>query len=106
MRRYTGFIATKEGLAAALHSGDPAFAALPGYFSSRFGPALQALLDTAAAAGAIRPGVQPDDLLAAVANLSVPDPLTGDTARSGRMVALLLDGLRYNAPAQPAGVRA
>ena len=27
--RYTKFVATKRGLAAALHSGDPAFAALP-----------------------------------------------------------------------------
>jgi AcrR family transcriptional regulator len=35
VRRYTEFVATKRGLAAALHSGDPAFDALPGYFMGR-----------------------------------------------------------------------
>src|SRR5918996_2312182 len=33
--RYTAFVATKRGLATALHSGDPAFDALPGYFWER-----------------------------------------------------------------------
>ena len=42
-------LATKRGLASALHSGDPAFAGLPGYFLQRLGPALAALLDAAAA---------------------------------------------------------
>jgi AcrR family transcriptional regulator len=35
LHRYTEFLATKRGLAAALHSGDPAFDALPGYFACR-----------------------------------------------------------------------
>ena len=39
LHRYTEFVATKRGLAAALHSGDPAFDALPGYFMERLGPA-------------------------------------------------------------------
>ncbi len=37
LHRYTEFLATKRGLAAALHSGDPAFDALPGYFAGRPG---------------------------------------------------------------------
>src|SRR3954447_5809583 len=40
--RYTSFVATKRGLATALHSGDPAFDALPGYFWERLGPVLDA----------------------------------------------------------------
>src|ERR1700722_15566011 len=40
LHRYTEFLATKRGLAAALHSGDPAFDALPGYFAGRLEPAL------------------------------------------------------------------
>src|SRR3984885_9082042 len=32
MQRYVDFIATKRGLATALHSGDPAFDTLHGYF--------------------------------------------------------------------------
>ena len=51
LRRYTSFIATKRGLASALHSGDPTFDALPAYFQQHLGPALQSLLDAASAAG-------------------------------------------------------
>jgi AcrR family transcriptional regulator len=97
LQRYTEFVATKRGLAAALHSGDPAFNGLPAYFHDHLGPALRALLDNAVAAGAVRDGVDPLDLLGAVANLCVPPPGTEDTSRAYRMVALLLDGLRYGA---------
>ena len=59
MQRFVDFIATKRGLAAALHSGDPAYSALPGYFNKRLLPALKTLLDTAVAAGVVRPGMRP-----------------------------------------------
>jgi AcrR family transcriptional regulator len=96
--RFTDFMATKRGLAAALHSGDPAFEPLPAYFTARLGPALVALLDAAVAAGEIRAGVDPDDLLRAVANLSVPT--SGSAGGHSRaMVGLLIDGLRYGARA-------
>ena len=98
LRRYTGLIATKRGLATALHSGDPAFDALPGYFDQRMRPALQSLLESASAAGQVRPDVNPNELLHAVANLCLP----ADAERSGqahRMVDLLIDGLRYGASA-------
>ena len=51
LHRYTQFIAAKRGLAAALHSGDPAFNALPAYFEEHLGPALDSLLTAAARAG-------------------------------------------------------
>jgi len=96
--RYTSFIATKRGLAAALHSGDPAFESLPAYFQKHLGPALQSLLTAAVAAGEIRAGVQANDLLRAVSNLCVPD--TEDSVgHSERMIALLLEGLRFGARA-------
>src|ERR1039457_1326020 len=47
LHRYTEFLATKRGLAAALHSGDPAFDALPGYFFERVAPALRSTLEAA-----------------------------------------------------------
>ena len=50
LHRYTEFLTTKRGFATALHSGDPAFDALPGYFFQRLEPALGSLLDAAAAA--------------------------------------------------------
>jgi AcrR family transcriptional regulator len=97
VHRYTEFVATKHGLAAALHSGDPAYSALPGYFHEHLGPALRMLLDHAEGAGAIGPGADPLDLLGAIANLCIPPPGSSDTSRAYRMVALLLDGLRYEA---------
>jgi AcrR family transcriptional regulator len=94
--RFTEFLATKRGLAPALHSGDPALDALPAYFMHRFGPTLGSLLDAAAAAGAIRGDISPSHLLYAVGSLCLPVPGEGPEY-SLRMVALLIDGLRYGA---------
>ncbi|MDP9842876.1 TetR/AcrR family transcriptional regulator [Streptosporangium lutulentum] len=98
LHRYTEFLATKRGLAAALHSGDPAFDALPCYFMQRLGPTLGSLLEAATASGEIRAGISSKDLLYAVANLCMPTEDEG-IAYSQRMVALLVDGLRYGAEA-------
>jgi AcrR family transcriptional regulator len=96
LHRYTEFLATKQGLASALHSGDPAFDALPRYFNQHLEPALGSLLDAATASGDIRADVSPRDLLHAVANLCMPVAGEG-IAYSQRIVALLIDGLRYGA---------
>lgn len=96
MERYLNFIATKRGLAKSLHTGNPAFAALPAYFETRLKPACGTLLSAAAAAGKIRDDVDPWDLLRAVALLSTPDH-EGKPDNSTRMVALLLDGLKIGA---------
>lgn len=95
MQRFVDFIGTKRGLAASLHSGDPAFASLPAYFRDRFHPALKGLLDAAVAAGEMRADVEPADLLNAAANLA-----HADVAQGRRMVALLVDGLRVGAAPQ------
>jgi AcrR family transcriptional regulator len=99
LRRYTSFIATKRGLAASLHSGDPAFDGLPAYFRQNLEPALQLLLDAAVTAGQIRDDVEPYELLRAVGNLSITGGEDG-AVHSGRMVELLIDGLRYGARAR------
>ena len=96
LQRYTHFIAAKRGLAAALHSGDPVFDALPAYFRQHLEPILQSLLAAAAAAGEIRTDVDAYELLRAVGNLSVPDREIA-AGHTQRMVALLIDGLRYGA---------
>ena len=96
LHRYTEYLATKRGLATALHSGDPAYSALPCYFRQRLGPALASLLEAAADSGEIRAGISAQDLLNAVANLCQPVAGEGG-AYSQRMVALLIDGLRYGA---------
>lgn len=97
MQRYVDLIATKRGLAAALHSGDPAYQALPAYFEKRLKPALRALLDDAIATGEIRAEAEPDDLLRAVPSLCMSAEGKEGLARARRMVALLVDGLRYGA---------
>ncbi len=98
MQRYVVFIGTKRGLAAALHSGDPAYFALPAYFNKRLQPALKNLLDAAVRVKAVRPGMEADDLLRAAATLC-RGPLDQDPAYARRMVELLVDGLRYGAGA-------
>lgn len=95
VQQYTEFLGTKRGLASALHSGDPAFAGLPGYFMERLTPTLDALLEAATAAGEIRADVSAADLLHAIAHLCQPAPGDG-IAYSQRMVGVLIDGLRYN----------
>ncbi|QID40540.1 TetR/AcrR family transcriptional regulator [Streptomyces albus] len=95
LRRFTGFIATKRGLSAALHSGDPAYDSLPAYFDERFVPVLGGLLDTAARTGRIRADIDPKDLLRAVANVTLP--AQDDDGHTERVLALLVDGLRYGA---------
>jgi AcrR family transcriptional regulator len=98
MQRYAAFIAAKRGLAKALHAGDPAFDSLPGYFDQRLRPALRTLLEAATAAGAVRADVDADELLGAVASLCMSAHNAGP-GRAERMVALLVDGLRYGASA-------
>jgi AcrR family transcriptional regulator len=93
--RYTRFVAAKRGLAAALHSGDAAYAALPQYFIGTLGPVLQRLLDSASDAGEIGAGADAEDLLIAVSRLSSGQ----DTAQIERLVHLLVDGLRHGAGA-------
>jgi AcrR family transcriptional regulator len=94
LERLIDFVATKRGLSAALHSGDPAYTPLPNYLLDRLAPALNGLLGAAAAAGEIRSDVEPIDLLLAIARLCAPDNKGGITQQSRRMVALLIDGLR------------
>ena len=96
MQRYADFISTKRGLAAALHSGDPAFDLLPAYFDKHLRPALQTLLEAAIAVGEVRADVEPDDLLRAVGNLCL-SAHDGQADHARRMVALLVDGLRFGA---------
>ena len=98
MQRLVDLVATKRGLGPALHSGDPAYQSLPDYVLGQLTPALRGLLDAAAAAGAIRADVDAAELLLAGLRLAAPAS-DGDPAQARRMVALLVDGLRFGAAA-------
>lgn len=102
LRRFTKFIAAKRGLAQALHSGDPAFQALPDYFRQNFEPALARLLDAAVAVGAVRAGIEPYELLRAIGNLASIKTAAPD-GETPVMVELLIDGLRSGAGKDMAG---
>jgi AcrR family transcriptional regulator len=106
IERFVDFLRAKRGLAAALHSGDPAYDVLPAYFEKRLVPALQGLLQPAASAGAIRAGVEARDLLWAIASLSTSTRDHNDPALARRMIGVMLDGLRYGASAPPPANRA
>ncbi|MDR3611930.1 MAG: TetR/AcrR family transcriptional regulator [Candidatus Obscuribacterales bacterium] len=97
LQRYSAFITTKRGLAPALHSGDPAFKNLRAYFEERVRPAFLTLIEAATKAGQIRADVDADDILYAVAHLSM-SAYDVSSDHTQRMVALLVDGLRYGAP--------
>ncbi|MFC7455707.1 TetR/AcrR family transcriptional regulator [Brachybacterium sp. GCM10030267] len=90
--RFTEFVGTKQGLASALHSGDPAYEGLPDQLLEQLVPALQGLLDRAAAAGEARDDVSAREVLTAIALLSQPVP-GGADGFSERMIAIFLDGL-------------
>jgi AcrR family transcriptional regulator len=101
MQRYAAFIATKRGLASALHSGNPVFEPLPAYFQQRLEPALRTLLESAEAAGEVRTDISADELLSAVAGLCTA-AYQQSPDQAERMVSLLVAGLRYGA-ARPEG---
>jgi len=100
IHRFTDLLATKRGLASALHSGDPAFSGLPDYFLQRLGPTLAALLEAAVADGTVRDDLSAEDLLHVIAQLSQPVPGRGPE-HNQRIVAVFVDGLRCSATPRP-----
>ena len=90
---FADFLVTKHGLAEVLRSDDAAFQALHAYFLDRLVPVCGQLLDAAAAAGEIRPGMDPYELLRGIGNLCAG--AAGDPRyRPRRLVDLLTAGLR------------
>ena len=96
LHRLMDFVGAKRGLATALHSGDPAYAALPGYVMERLGGALRKLLDGAIAAKAVRSDIDAEELFWTVATMC-RGPYGEKPAYADKMVDILIDGLRYGA---------
>jgi AcrR family transcriptional regulator len=95
MDRFIDYMTTKRGMADALRAvvasgGDP--------FSQSLGRLLGAittLLAAGAAAGTIRPDVQPGDVLASLSGVSLTAGEPVQREQASRMLDLLMDGLRY-----------
>ena len=105
LRRWIGrlldLIVTKRGLAAALHSGEPAYAELRDDFEARLVPSLDDLLERASAD--IHADISAAELWSAVARLCAPASVD-DFDPTRRMVDLLINGLRVEpSPPSPTG---
>jgi AcrR family transcriptional regulator len=98
MDRFVDYMTTKRGMADALRAviasgGNP-------YSESRgrLLAAITALLDAGAAAGTVRPDVDPGDVLTSLSGVSMATVGPAQRERAGRVLDLLMDGLRYRAP--------
>ena len=90
---FVDFLVTKHGLAEVLRSDAAAFQTLHAYFIDRLVPVCGQLLEAAAAAGEIRPGLDPYELLRGVGSLCAG---AGSDPRYNprHLVELLIAGLR------------
>ena len=98
MNRFVEYAATKRGLSEALSSAVASGLPLFANTRSQMLSALGELLDAAVADGSVRADVDLEDVLRAMGGVwQMSDgPQWRDQAR--RLVALLMDGLRYGAP--------
>jgi AcrR family transcriptional regulator len=98
MDRLAQFAMAKVGLADALRQATsaPGSPAKPGH--DPVTEAIALLLRANEEAGTIRPGMTPEDFMLTIAGLWQIDPRTDWHARAGRLLDLVMDGLRVGAP--------
>jgi AcrR family transcriptional regulator len=98
MDRFVTYFATKHGMAAALRAAVSPDSNLFGHTYRQLVTALDALLRAGAAAGTIRADVPPEDVVLALRGAWAAAEAPDGSARAGRLLDLLMDGLRYGAP--------
>jgi AcrR family transcriptional regulator len=100
MDHFIDYMTTKrymaEALRAVIASGGNPFAESRG----RLIAAITALLDAGVAAGTLRPDVEPDDVLVALAGVSLAAGEPTQREQAGRLLDLLVEGLRLHAKAR------
>lgn len=97
MQRFVDYIATKRGLATSLRLLLTTNSTLFSDTSGRVSGAMRGLIEAAAASGKIRADVDASDVMHALGGI-YSAPNTPDwRERSGRLVKLLMDGLRFGA---------
>jgi AcrR family transcriptional regulator len=99
MHSFATYAARKRGLAVALRSMLGSNAELFADSRQRIHTAINTLVHAAVAAGTIRADVAPLDLLQAMGGICMAAESPGWGERTGQFVTLLMDGLRYRAPA-------
>ncbi|MGX1849493.1 TetR/AcrR family transcriptional regulator [Streptomyces sp. NBC_01456] len=98
MDRLAQYAMAKAGLADAMRKATSAHGSLAGLGHGPVTSAVALLLKANEEAGAIRPGVTPDDFVLAIAGLWQIDPHSDWQSRAGRLLDLVMDGLRAGAP--------
>ncbi|MFF3747208.1 TetR/AcrR family transcriptional regulator [Streptomyces kronopolitis] len=98
MDRLAQYAMAKAGLADAMRKATSAHGSLAGLGHGPVTSAVALLLRANEEAGAIRPGVTPDDFVLAIAGLWQIDPHSDWQSRAGRLLDLVMDGLRAGAP--------
>ncbi|MDQ6850999.1 MAG: TetR/AcrR family transcriptional regulator [Actinomycetota bacterium] len=98
MREFAVYVAKKRGMAMALKSALGPDSELFTESHRRIQAAITTLVTRAADSGAIRDDVDPGDLLRAMGGICMATDSPGWSERTGRLVDLLIDGLRYGAP--------
>lgn len=97
MQRFVDYIATKRGLATSLRLLLTTNSTLFSDTSGRVSAAMRRLIEGAASTGKIRADVDASDVMHALGGI-YSAPNTPDwRERSGRLVKLLMDGLRFGA---------
>ncbi|WP_119389252.1 TetR/AcrR family transcriptional regulator [Taklimakanibacter lacteus] len=97
MQRFVDYIAAKRGMADSLKLLVASNSEFFAESSGRIPAALQKLIDAAIASGTIRADIESSDVMHALSGI-YGAPKTADwRERSKRLVALLMDGLRFGA---------
>lgn len=97
MRSFATYVARKRGMAMALKSFLGADTDLFTQSHQRIQGAIATLVGAAVQAGTVRSDVDPADLLRAMGGICMAADTPGWAERTGRLVDLLMDGLRYGA---------
>ncbi|MFK0293299.1 TetR/AcrR family transcriptional regulator [Streptomyces sp. NPDC090442] len=97
MDRLAQYAMAKAGLAAALRKATTPHGTFAAVARGPLIAALTLLLTANEAAGTIRPDITPEDFLLAIAGLWQLDPHSDWPTRAGRLLDLVMDGLRTGA---------
>jgi AcrR family transcriptional regulator len=94
MSSYADFVATKHGMADALRAVIASGAVTKGNTRSKLTDAIQTVLDAGAAGGSLRDDVRAEDVSASLAGIFLAVGSSDQRDQAGRMLDLLVDGIR------------
>jgi AcrR family transcriptional regulator len=99
MQRFVAYVASKKGLATYLKSVVSAESDLFQTTHARVQQTIGSLVEAASDAGTIRPRIDGMDLLRALSGVCMMTDQPGGPEQGAKVATLLMDGLRYGAPA-------